>query len=76
MNDAILYELKKPGGDVVRLMLTEYRGRRYADIRLWADKGSEGHIATRKGVTVPIEHLGALAEAFTKAAELVRSDGS
>ncbi|RIK95146.1 MAG: hypothetical protein DCC73_01815 [Proteobacteria bacterium] len=72
----IIHELKKPGGDLVRLMLTEYRGKRYADIRLWADKGSEGHIATKKGVTVPLDSLDGFAEAFAKAAALARSDGS
>ena len=51
----------------------EYKGRVFFELRLWA--GQHGDKATQKGVTVPIEAVGSLADALAAyAAGLPSSD--
>lgn len=45
----------------------EFRGKRFFELRLWA--GEHGDKPTQKGVTLPLEHVRALADALLSYAD-------
>lgn len=58
----VLFEHSKPNGNLLRVAKRTYRGSRpFLDLREWAD---HGRVATKHGVTVPLEALPALMEAL------------
>lgn len=46
----------------------EFRGKRFFELRLWA--GEHGDTPTQKGVTLPPEHVRALADALSSYADM------
>lgn len=62
-NDELLWAWPKRGGEV-RASLGVFRGSRFLNIRWWAEKPGE-HVATQKGVTIPLDAIEDLAGALT-----------
>lgn len=60
MNEAIIYAA---GGIDVRLKRTAYKGSERIDLRIWCDIEGERR-PTRKGVSVPLEHVPVLIDAL------------
>jgi hypothetical protein len=61
--------------DVLRVALDQFKGRRTVDIRKHY-KREDGTVApTRKGLTLSIDRLPALAELITAALDRARADG-
>jgi hypothetical protein len=60
----VVYSFPKNSREEVRATLTTFKGRRLADIRVWAaDDEGDGDHPTRKGISVRVEDLGKLLEA-------------
>jgi hypothetical protein len=54
------------GRGTIRTTISEFRDKRYIDVRLWVeprDQPGAALIPTKRGVSVPIEYLDDLAEA-------------
>jgi hypothetical protein len=62
MTDRVVYAWPKNAREEVRATLTEYRGYRLADLRVYADDDGED-VPTKKGLSVRIEDLPRLREA-------------
>lgn len=62
MKPALIYEFAK-GRDLVRLEVSEFKGRRVTNIRIWYRQGDEWKPG-RAGVTFSAEHLRELYEAL------------
>jgi len=60
MNEAIIYAA---GVIDVRLKRTAYKGSERIDLRIWCDIEGERR-PTRKGVSVPLEHVPVLIDAL------------
>lgn len=56
-------------GAFVRASVVEYRGSRFLDVREWLLNGSGDLVATKKGVTLPLEAVQPLSEALRSIAE-------
>jgi hypothetical protein len=64
MTECLLFEHTRRGrSEMVRAIVSEYRGARFLDLRKWVDS-TEGPKATRQGCTVPIERIGELGAAL------------
>jgi len=50
----------------VRTQLTEYKGYKLMDIRVWYKKGEADPLPTKKGLTLGIEHYEELKKAVDK----------
>lgn len=72
-NDELLWAWPKRGGEV-RASLGVFRGSRFLNIRWWAEKPGE-HVATPKGVTIPLDAIEDLVEALTAFVVKSRSSG-
>jgi hypothetical protein len=59
----LVWAWPKRGGEV-RASVSLYKGSRFLDLRWWAEKPGE-HIATPKGVTIPLDAIADLGEALT-----------
>jgi hypothetical protein len=55
-----LYEFDKCGGQVVRFSVGHYRGRKYADVRLWYEDDEGQFKPTKKGIALAPELLNEL----------------
>ncbi len=71
----VVHEFEVDGRGTLRTCLTEFRGRRYMDLRLWVGSAPGGElIATRKGLSLPTEYLDELQAAVGVLAHEVRPD--
>jgi hypothetical protein len=61
-SDRIVYAWPKNGREEVRATLTEYRGYRLADLRVYADDDGQD-VPTKKGIAVRVEDLPRLRDA-------------
>lgn len=61
-------ELEK-GEDIVRVSLTEFRGRQYIDVRLFYMDGEGNWKPTKKGITLSPEMMRTVREAVDQALE-------
>jgi hypothetical protein len=60
----VVYSFPKNSREEVRATLSTFKGRRLADIRVWAaDDEGDGDHPTRKGISVRVEDLDKLLEA-------------
>lgn len=59
----VVYAFAKNTREEVRATLTTWQGYRVADLRVWADNANDEPVATRKGLTIRVEHLPELREA-------------
>ena len=75
MSGRILFELRKRGGKILRAVISEYRGSSFVDFREWAERDGEP-VATRRGVTMPLQAMEALGEALTAASRQIDSSGA
>lgn len=74
MADRIIREIEKNSREKVRISLTEYKGKKLVDIRVyWMDDANE--FQPGKGVTMRRECLPDLADAVTAAAEAAGEEG-
>ncbi len=72
----VLHEFEVDGRGTIRTCLTEFRGRRYMDLRLWVGSAPGGElVATKKGLNLPTEYLDELQDAVGVLAQAVGSDG-
>lgn len=70
----IVHEFDLGRRGVVRSSITEFRGRRFADLRLWVeprDQPRAALIPTRKGISIPVEHMDELLESLQAIADQV-----
>ncbi len=74
MSGPVLFEHSKRGGATVKATLADFCGSRFLDIREWVDREGEP-LATRKGVTMPLEAMRALGEALIAASRSNDSSG-
>lgn len=67
-----IFEFHKSAGELVQISLTEYRGKKYVDVRIFFDSGQAESAAWKpgkKGICVTIHLLGDLREEIEKAME-------
>ena len=65
---AIIHDIDKGGGEIIRIETSEYRGKQYLNLRVWyTDKQSGEFKPTQKGVTLRPELYEELKEAVLKA---------
>jgi len=74
MSGSVLFEHAKRGGATVKATIADYCGTNFLDIREWVERDGEP-LATRKGVTMPLEAMRALGEALTAASRSNDSSG-
>jgi hypothetical protein len=70
--------IEKSKIEELRVALTEYKGRRYVDVRTYcdpyADEG-QSRVPTKKGITCPLAKLPDLIAALQEAEEQIRGQG-
>jgi hypothetical protein len=71
----VIFELPKRGGTTLRAAITDYCGSRFLDVREWAELDGKP-LATRKGVTVPLEAIRALGEALMAVSRTIPPSGT
>ncbi|MCB1180026.1 MAG: transcriptional coactivator p15/PC4 family protein [Leptospiraceae bacterium] len=70
MSDGIIKDIDRGRGEVLRIEVSEYKGKKNLNLRIWyTDK--EGELKpTQKGVTVAPEHYEELKEAILEAGSM------
>ena len=66
--------IPKNAREELHVYLTEFKGHDLIDLRIYADAQGEW-IATRKGITIRVDHLPAIAEALRRALVEARAAG-
>ena len=67
--EIIFLQWKRSGGEVVRLVAQEYKGKYFVHLRIFYDK--HGKLKpSQRGVTIPDEQLAQLRKALRKAKKL------
>lgn len=66
----LIAQFQKNSTEIIKVHIKTWKGRRYIDFRIWylenpAEPGSE--IATKKGITLNVDHLEELKKAVDKA---------
>lgn len=70
----IIMDIDKGGGEVIRVEVTEFKGNKYLNIRVWyTDKETGDLKPTQKGVAVKPEQYALLKEAIDKALPLLQN---
>ena len=70
----ILKEVAKNSREVFRVSITEYRGRRFVDLRAYY-QDAEGNLKpTRKGISLSGEILGDAIEGLSEAANILKAE--
>ncbi len=65
---AIIQDIDKGGGEIIRVEITEFKGRRYLNLRIWyTDKNTGEFKPTQKGIAVKPELFAELKEAVLRA---------
>ena len=64
--DKIIDTFSKNTMEEVRTRLTEYLGHKLIDIRVWYKREDKDPLATKKGITLGIDHYKELKEAILK----------
>ncbi len=75
MPDTIFMAVPRPGGQELRLALSSYEGRQFANLRVWFNAGGGEMRPGPKGVTVPLWALGRLREALAELEAHARAEG-
>jgi hypothetical protein len=65
-----LAEWPHNGHQVVRILLTEYRGQKRLDLRIWFRAEGGELRASRSGIVVPLERLSEVRKGLRKAKEI------
>ncbi len=66
--------IPKNAREQLHVSLTEFKGHDLIDLRIYAD-GQGEWIATRKGITIKVDHLPAIVEALQRAITEARAAG-
>ena len=74
-DQALVYSFPKNESEEMRFTLREYKGRCYADIRLFYSSAEGVFHPTKKGVTVSVEHFGQLVNGIEKLSERLAVEG-
>jgi len=75
MSDKTVYTIQRNDGQEVRITLREYKGNQYVDIRMFFQPKEGGDmLPTKKGITIPVAHLGELREALKEAQDVLPSE--
>ncbi len=65
---AIIRDIEKGGGEIIRVEISEFRGKSYLNIRTWyTDRDSGEYKPTQKGVSIRPEQYDQLREAVLAA---------
>ncbi len=64
---APLAVIDRRDGEQVRITASEYHGATYVDLRLWWRTPAGGWVATKKGITVPVDAVDTIVTALRKA---------
>jgi len=70
----IIAEVRKSQRQRVRVSLASYRGHEFCDVRVYFDNGNEFR-PTAKGITIPLDRIGELAQALVDAEVEARRRG-
>lgn len=70
----VLLELSKPRGAVLRVAVRSFSGRTFLDTREWAEQAG-APVPTKKGATIPLEHVKELHAALSQYLSRSGSDG-
>jgi len=66
----IIKDIDKGGGEIIRVEITEYKGKHYLNLRVWyTDKESGEYKPTQKGIALKPELYGELKEGVLAAEE-------
>jgi len=71
MEDREVYSFKKNAEETVRVTLTEFKGYRLLDLRVYVQDEEGREVPTRKGLTLSRELVGELFEGLRKAIEII-----
>ena len=78
MNNRLIAQFNKNSLEVVKISEAWFKGKRYFDIRIWAQGENPGEPGseqpTKKGICLSIELLPELIQALKKAADLGTED--
>ena len=78
MEDLPIATIEKNKIEELRVILAEYKGRRYVDVRTYCDSYADedqGRVPTKKGVTCPLAKLPDLISALQEAEEQIQAQG-
>lgn len=68
----IIYEWEKNKREKVRVSLSEYKGKKLLDIRVWYLDENNQYSPGKKGISLGLEQLPFLEEAIAKAKEKIK----
>ncbi|MBI4395421.1 MAG: transcriptional coactivator p15/PC4 family protein [Candidatus Omnitrophica bacterium] len=58
MENQLLYEFFRNKDESIQISLSEYKQRKYIDLRIFfKPKGEDGFVASKKGITIAVELL-------------------
>lgn len=75
MVDEILTTIARPGGEELRLTLSDYKGHRFINARIWYSAGGGEMRPGRQGVTIPLWAIPDMREALDQAEAIAVRDG-
>ncbi|MES0489280.1 MAG: transcriptional coactivator p15/PC4 family protein [Leptospirales bacterium] len=67
---AIIKDIDKGGGEIIRIEITEYKGKHYLNLRVWyTDKETGDYKPTQKGIALKPEFYAELKDGVLAAEE-------
>jgi len=70
----IIKDIEKGGGEIIRVEISEFKGVKYLNLRVWyTDKETGEYKPTQKGIAVKPELYPMLKEAVLEAEEALKS---
>ncbi|MEM7184834.1 MAG: transcriptional coactivator p15/PC4 family protein [Spirochaetota bacterium] len=74
MSESFSRDIEKGRGEVIRVEVSEFRGKKLLNLRVWyTDPESEELKPTKKGIAIPAELFGEVKEAFLQGGEALES---
>jgi len=74
MEDREVHSFKKNAKETVRVCLTEFKGYKLLDVRVYIQDDTGREVPTRKGLTISQELVNELVKGLRKAIELIDTD--
>ena len=65
----LISEFNKNSTEIIRIQLTEFVGKQFLNVRVWALRQDGEYVPTKKGLTLRVEQVDDLLEGINKAAE-------
>ncbi|RME87861.1 MAG: transcriptional regulator [Candidatus Hydrogenedentota bacterium] len=69
MDPILLHEFQKNSKEIVRVEISEYRGKKLLNIRTWFLNDEGQYLPSKKGIAVSVEKIPELIDALKKAKE-------